>query len=120
MKNGESHGSKKQGLHRQADKLLPIITDKLAQLGYGDIAHQRLSQQNGNSELYQGLTRAADSKLEQVMIKWEISANIYYELTSLGHEIKTLKALNSYQLKTQNAITISAPVLADKSSIIKL
>ena len=52
------------------------------------------------------------------MIKWEISADIYYDLTSLGQEIKVHKALNISQIKAQNFINISPQILADKSLII--
>ena len=73
MKDEESHGSKKQELPLQADKLLPTITHTLMQLGYLNILHQRLSQQNDTAITYQGLSRAIHDQFGQVMIKWQLS-----------------------------------------------
>lgn len=122
MKNCESHWSKKQVLQKQSlqtqgELFLPSVTKALSKLGYLNPVHQRLSKQV-DIETYQGLTRATNNKLNPLMIKWEISADIYYELTSLGQEIKALKTLNSSQIKAQNFINISPKLLADKSLII--
>ncbi len=123
MKNGESHWSKKQVLQKQAlqtqgELFLPSVTKALSKLGYLNPVHQRLSKQVGVEQTYQGLTRATNNKLDLLMIKWEISADIYYDLTSLGQEIKVHKALNISQIKAQNFINISPQILADKSLII--
>ena len=122
MKNGESHWSKKQVLQKQAlqtqgELFLPSVTEALSKLGYLNPVHQRLSKQV-DVETYQGLTRATNNKLDPLMIKWEISADIYCDLTSLGQEIKAHKTLNSSQIKAQNFINISPQILADKSLII--
>ena len=117
MKNSASHYPTKQALQSQATQLLPLLTATLLKLSCKEIIHQRISQQNTT---YQGLTRATDDKFGQVMIKWEISADIYYDLTSLGREIKVLKALNSFQLKAQSFINIAPQILANKSSIVNI
>ena len=117
MKNSANHYPTKQALQSQATQLLPLLTATLLKLNYKDIIHQRISQQNTT---YQGLTRATDDKFGQVMIKWEISADIYYDLTSLGREIKVLKALNSYQLKAQSFINIAPQMLVNKSAIVNI
>lgn len=117
MKNSANHYPTKQALQSQATQLLPLLTATLLKLNYKEIIHQRISQQNTT---YQGLTRATDDKFGQVMIKWEISADIYYDLTSLGREIKVLKALNSYQLKAQSFINIAPQMLVNKSAIVNI
>jgi len=109
MKNEESHWSKKQGLQRQADKLLPTIANELAQLGYLDIVHQRLSQQNDSKKTYQGLSRATHDLFGKVMIKWQLSADSSLGLASLNHEIKVLMVLN--RLQSSNETAIAPPVL---------
>ena len=120
MKNSANHYPTKQALQSQATQLLPLLTATLLKLNYQEIIHQRISQQNIDAMVYQGLTRATDHKFGQVMIKWEISADIYYDLTSLGREIKVLKALNSFQLKAQSFINIAPQILANKSSIVNI
>lgn len=120
MPNNASHLADKQALQRQNELFLPLVTKALSKLGYLNLVHQRLSKQTGIEPIYQGLTRATDNKLEPLMIKWEISADIYYDLTSLGQEIKVLKSLNSLQCKAQNSINISPIILADNYSIITL
>ena len=117
MKNSASHYPTKQALQSQATQLLPLLTATLLKLSCKEIIHQRISQQNTT---YQGLTRATDDKFGQVMIKWEISADIYYDLTSLGREIKVIKALNSFQLKAQSFINIAPQILANKSVIVNI
>ena len=117
MKNSANKCLTKQALQSQATQLLPLLTATLLKLHYKDIIHQRISEHN---TAYQGLTRATDDKFGQVMIKWEISADIYYDLTSLGREIKVLKALNSFQLKAQSFINIAPQILANKSSIVNI
>ncbi|MGM8871677.1 serine/threonine protein kinase [Psychrobacter sp. 2Y5] len=114
MKNQESHGSKKQGLQGQAAKLLPTITHELAQLGYLDIVHQRLSQQNDSAKTYQGLSRAVHQQFNEVMIKWQLSTDILLDSTSLNHEIGVLRILNSLQSsnETANENAIAPPILA--------
>lgn len=120
MNNTDSHSSKKQALQIEAERLLPSITKTLAKLGYQNVVHQRISQHNIDAIAYQGLTRATDDNFGQVMIKWEISADIYYDLMSLGHEIKVLKALDSFQVKAQSFTNIAPQILANKSSIINI
>ena len=120
MKNSANHYPTKQALQSQATQLLPLLTATLLKLSYKDIIHQRISQQNMDAMVYQGLTRATDDKFGQVMIKWEISADIYYDLTSLGREIKVIKALNSFQLKAQSFINIAPQILANKSVIVNI
>ncbi len=120
MKNSANHYPTKQALQSQATQLLPLLTATLLKLNYKKIIHQRISQQSTDAMVYQGLTRATDDKFGQVMIKWEISADIYYDLTSLGREIKVLKALNSFQLKAQSFINIAPQILANKISIVNI
>ena len=117
MKNSANHYPTKQALQSQATQLLPLLTATLSKLNYKDIIHQRISQQK---TAYQGLIRATDDKFGQVMIKWEISADIYYDLTSLGREIKVQKALNSFRFKSQSFINITPQILANKSSIVNI
>lgn len=110
MKNEESHGSKKQELQGQAAKLLPTIANELAQLGYLDIVHQRIGQQNDGAKTYQGLSRALHQVFGEVMIKWQLSADSSLDSTSLNHEIEVLMVLNRLQNSNETAIT--PPVLA--------
>ena len=117
MKNSASNYPTKQALQTQATQLLPILTATFSDLNCKEITHQRISHQDTS---FQGLTKAQHSQFGQVMIKWEISTNIYYGLTNLGHEIKVLKALNGSQTKVQDSITIAPQLLTDKSLIIKI
>lgn len=122
MKNSAINYPTKQVLQTQATQLLPILTAAFSNLDYKEITHQRISHQDTSHQdiSFQGLTKARHSQLGQVMIKWETSANIYYDLTSLGHEIKVLKALNGSQAKAQASIIIAPQLLTDKSLIIKI
>lgn len=117
MKNSASNYPTKQALQTQATQLLPILTATFSDLNCKEITHQRISHQDTS---FQGLTKAQHSQFGQVLIKWEISTNIYYGLTNLGHEIKVLKALNGSQTKVQDSITIAPQLLTDKSLIIKI
>ncbi|MCG3881752.1 serine/threonine-protein kinase [Psychrobacter sp. Ps3] len=114
MKDEESHGSKKQELQLQADKLLPTITHTLMQLGYLNIVHQRLSQPNDTAKTYQGLSRAIHAQFGQVMIKWQLSPDSSLDAASLNHEIKVLKVVNRLQSSNKAAQknTTAPPVLA--------
>ncbi|MDN5566356.1 MAG: protein kinase [Psychrobacter sp.] len=117
MKNSANNFLTKQALQTQATQLLPTLTATFADLNYKETTHQRISQQDTS---FQGLTKAQHSQFGQVMIKWEVSANIYYALTSLGHEIKVLKTLHGSKAKAQTSITIAPQLLTDKSLIIKI
>ncbi len=117
MKNNAINYPTKQALQARATQLLPILTAALSDLNHKEITHQRISHQDTS---FQGLAKARHSQFGQVMIKWETSANIYYDLTSLGHEIKVLKALNGSQTKAQASIIIAPQLLTDKSSIIRI
>lgn len=114
MKNEESHGSNKQGLQKQADRLLPTIANALSPLGYLDIVHQRLSQQSDFAKTYQGLSRASHDQFGKVMIKWQLSADSSLGLASLNHEIEVSRILSGMQNsnETANENTIAAPILA--------
>lgn len=136
MKNSASNSSQIQALKIQAEQLLPLITKALSKQGYQNIAHQRISQQNESTNIdtdietnidakidirvYQGLTRATYNNFGQVMIKWEISANILYDLTSLAYEIKVIKALNSFEIRSQASINIAPQLLTDNYLLIKI
>ena len=122
MRNSANNYLTKQALQTKATQLLPILTAAFLDLHYKEITHQRISHQDTSYQDigFQGLTKARHSQFGQVMIKWEISANIYYDLTHLGHEIKVLQALNGSQCKTQPTINIAPQVLIDKSSMIKI
>lgn len=122
MKNSAINYPTKQVLQTQATQLLPILTAAFSNLDYKEITHQRISHQDTSHQdiSFQGLTKARHSQFGQVMIKWETTTNIYCDLTSLGHEIKVLKALNGSQTKAQVSITIAPQLLTDKRSIIKI
>lgn len=115
MKNSASNLLQIQALQIQAEQGLPLITHAMTTLGYQSVVHQRISQQNTAVTVYQGLTRATDDKFGQVMIKWEISKDIAYNLTRLNYEIKTLKALDSFKVQAQNLQAIASPVLDYKN-----
>lgn len=118
MKEGESHILNKQSLQQRADKLLPSITHKLTQLGYQAIAHQRISQQDSETSIYQGLTRATHSQFGQVMVKWQVNTDHSSNLTSLQHEIAVLIALNN--LQNMQAPTMAPLLLAFKNLHLKV
>ncbi len=118
MKTSESHGSKKKALQRQAEQLLPSVTAALSKLGYQEIAHQRISQQNSKMIIYEGLTRAIHDKFGQVMIKWQVSADNPPNLTSLEHEVAVLEALNNSQNLQTNVVAPS--LLAFKNLSLKM
>lgn len=109
-----------QTLRMQAAQLLPEVSNVLTKLGYHEIAHQRISQQNNDQKQhvkatsYQGLTRASHSQFGRVMIKWELSHNSNHELSTLRHEVAILTAVNNSQLTEAENITqdIAPPVLA--------
>ncbi len=117
MKTSESHGSKKQALQRQAEQLLPSITAALSKLGYQAIAHQRISQQNSETIIYQGLSRATHEQFGEVMIKWQIIADNSPNLILLEHEVAVLKALNKSENTQTNAVAPS--LLAFESLYLK-
>ncbi len=107
----------KQTLRRQAVQLLPELSGALTKLGYDEIAHQRISQQNNDQKhhvraiSYQGLTRARHSKFGRIMIKWELSHNSNHELSTLRHEVAVLTALNNSQSTgTQDNLQAIAPL----------
>lgn len=115
MPNNASHCLDKQALQIQAKQLLPPITKALAELGYLNIAHQRLSQQNHIRKNYQGLSRAAHKQFGQLMIKWQISADSVLDVSNLpqiNHEIAVLQALNKSQNTAKESIAIAPSLLA--------
>ncbi len=117
MQNNASHCLRKQALYSQGKLLLPKITAALSALNYQDIVHQRLSQQSDPAVAYQGLTRATHDQCNQVMIKWQLSADNPSDLTSLKYEVSVLQALNNWQ-STQIKSTAIAPSLLDSKTII--
>ncbi|OLF39400.1 MULTISPECIES: serine/threonine-protein kinase [unclassified Psychrobacter] len=124
MKNSASNLSTIQAikltLRRQAEELLPKLNTVLTKLGYYEIAHQRISQQNNDQKQqlkttsYQGLTRALHSQFGCVMIKWELSQHSNHELSTLQTEVAVLNAVSILQLTEAQNIpqTIVPPVLA--------
>lgn len=92
-----------QTLRMQAEELLPKVSNVLTKLGYHEISHQRISQQNDEQNQhvkttnYQGLTRARHSQSGRVMVKWELNHNSNHELSTLNHEIAVLTAVNNSQ-----------------------
>jgi serine/threonine-protein kinase len=124
MKNSASNPSTiqaiKQALRRQAEELLPELSGALTKLGYDEIAHQRISQQNNDQRQhvkntnYQGLTRTRHSQFGRVMIKWELSHESNHELSSSSHEAAVLTAVNISQSAGTHSIPqiIVPPVLA--------
>ncbi|WP_440453579.1 serine/threonine-protein kinase [Psychrobacter sp. ASPA161_9] len=103
-----------QTLRMQAEELLPKVSNVLTKLGYHEIAHQRISQQNNDQKRhvkatsYQGLTRASHSQFGRVMIKWELSHDINHKLSTLSHEVAALTAVSH----SQSTQAIAPPVLA--------
>lgn len=124
MKNSASNLTTIQALTQilrmQAEELLPELSAVLIKLGYYEISHQRISQQNNDQtphakvSNYQGLTRARHSQFGAVMIKWELNLGSNNELSKLRHEVAVLTALNNSQLTEAENIfqTIVPPVLA--------
>lgn len=115
MKNNASHLAEKQALSTQAYQLLPEITQALSALEYSDIVHQRLSQNNAHTIIYQGLTRAKQDQFGQVMIKWQLSANNDTDSTLLNHEIAVLKLLSSLQDKNKPITSIVPSLFTSKT-----
>ncbi|WP_201585325.1 serine/threonine-protein kinase [Psychrobacter jeotgali] len=114
MKNSASNHSQIQALQMQAEQLLPSITHALSNLGYQKAVHQRISQQNDDSEInYQGLTRAQCKPFGQIIIRWQLSLNPQNS-APLNHEIRVAKALNEWQNNQNNTI---APSLLAYNSI---
>lgn len=106
-----------QTLRMQAEELLPKVSKVLTKLGYHEIAHQRISQQNNDQKQhvkaisYQGLTRARHSQFGRVMIKWELNLGNNHELSTLCHEVAVLTALNNSQSTvTQDNLQAIAPL----------
>lgn len=103
-----------QTLRMQAEELLPKVSNVLTKLGYHEIAHQRISQQNNDQNQhvkatsYQGLTRARHSQFGRVMIKWELSHDINHKLSTLSHEVAALTAVSH----SQSTQAIVPPALA--------
>ncbi|MBO1530796.1 protein kinase [Psychrobacter sp. F1192] len=118
MRNSASNSAAIQALHRQAKQMLPALTDVLIGLGYSEIVHQRISQQNiaGAHDCYQGLTRAYQTRFGQVMIKWQLDSNPspMADNSSLHHEIRVLRTLNQYQ---KNSSAIITPPWLDHKTI---
>ncbi|MEN2750621.1 serine/threonine-protein kinase [Psychrobacter sp. FBL11] len=116
-----------QTLRRQAEELLPKLNTVLEGLGYYEITHQRISQQNNDQRQYvkntsyQGLTRARHSQLCRVMIKWELSHDSNHELSTLQREVAVLTAVShSRSTGTQNTPqTIVPPVLSFETVYMK-
>lgn len=139
MKNSASNSSIKQAssaqqvLKEQSAPLLPALTDSLAALGYSEICHQRISQQestyqNGNQQhhikafSYQGLTRAQHLQFGYVMIKWELNSASNNASSHLSHEMVVLQALNkAQQTQVQNNIeSIVPPILVYDTLIVNV
>ncbi len=112
MKNSASNHLTKQALQTQATQLLPILTAAFLDLNYKEITHQRISHQDIG---FQGLTKARHSQFGQVMIKWEITKDAFYNLTEFNDEIKILQALDAFIIKAQNIKAITSPVLEYKN-----
>lgn len=109
-----------QNLRMQAVQLLPKLISVLKALGYHEIAHQRISQQNNDQSQYvkatnyQGLTRARHSQFGCVMIKWELNLGSNHELSTLSHEVAILTVFNNSKLTGAQNIpqVIASPILA--------
>ncbi|AMN49937.1 serine/threonine-protein kinase [Psychrobacter sp. P2G3] len=103
-----------QTLRMQAEELLPKVSNVLTKLGYHEISHQRISQQNDDQNQhvkttnYQGLTRARHSQFGRVMIKWELSHDINHKLSTLSYEVAALTAVSH----SQSTQSIVPPALA--------
>lgn len=125
MQNNASHclqkqAMQKQNLYSQGQLLLPEVTAALSALSYRDIVHQRLSQQSDPAVTYQGLTYAIHNQFNQVMIKWQLSADNSSDLSSfsvsLEHEASVLQVLNNWQ-STPIKSTAIAPSLLESKTI---
>ncbi|MGM8908718.1 serine/threonine-protein kinase [Psychrobacter sp. 1U1] len=116
-----------QTLRRQAEELLPEVSNVLTKLGCYEIAHQRISQQNNDQKhhvraiSYQGLTHARHLKFGRIMIKWELSHDSNHALSTLQREVAVLIAVShSRSTGTQNTLqTIVPPVLAFETVYMK-
>ncbi|MBU5617880.1 protein kinase [Psychrobacter sp. TAE2020] len=139
MKNSASNCSQIQALQRQSKQLLPEITAIFLQLDYGQIVHQRISQQNSSQDefcqtatiqqaitqtvLYQGLTRARHPSFGAVMIKWQLTladSSNSYQAADLNHEAHVLQALQISQQSPTATLAIAPPTLAYTTSPINL
>ena len=125
MKNSASNSSitqassAQQVLKEQSAPLLSALTAALAALIYGEICHQRISQQgNIKTNSYQGLTRAQHPQFGSVMIKWQLNSDSNHVLSNdLNYEVAVLSALNISQLiqaqkNAESRLAIAPPVLA--------
>ncbi|MGP4714558.1 MULTISPECIES: serine/threonine protein kinase [unclassified Psychrobacter] len=107
MKDSAAMSLEQQALQVQASQLLPMITRKFFKLGYQNMAHQRISQQADNTQIYQGITRAQHEQFGDVMIRWQLSMD---DCSSEFHdEAKVLRALEQNH---KNLIAIAPSVLA--------
>ncbi|WP_350558880.1 protein kinase domain-containing protein [Psychrobacter sp. CAL346-MNA-CIBAN-0220] len=134
MKNSASNPFITQALRAQAVQLLPLLTTSLSKLGYHQLSHQRISQQDSHQQYhiktttYQGLTRAQHTQFGDVMIKWELmprNTDANHRSSDLSHEIAVLQILNkSAPTEAQNnsttSLCIAPPILAYDASQINI
>ena len=124
MKNSASNPTTLQALQAQATQILPPLAAALSKLGYAEIAHQRIAQQNTDRNgyantyvsdaVYQGLTRAQHARFGSVMIKWQLDANRMQEESGLPYEVGVLKELNLSGLShtdNKSVSSIAPPIL---------
>lgn len=119
-KSNDNYMSIIQALQRQAQQLLPIISQALIAQGFSEIEHQRISQQHNQETpdshtddmCYQGLTRAQHLQLGWVMIKWQLSSEACHISGDLIREANILAALNTVS-REKNTLTNIAPPLLD-------
>lgn len=124
MKNSASNPIAIQALQSSAMQILPPLTAMLTKLGYAEIVHQRIAQQNNEQKppvtvvsalCYQGLTRAQHPQFGRVMIKWQLDANRMQQELGLPYEVGILKELNPShfsQTDTEHVSSIAPPILA--------
>lgn len=125
MKNSASNLTTIQVLQVQAVQILPPVTAALSKLGYAEIVHQRIAQQNtdqnGSANVYvsdvayQGLIRAQQSQFGRVMIIWQLDTHRMQQELGLPYEVGILKELNHLCLSQTHAKPVSfiaPPVLS--------
>ncbi|WP_201575046.1 protein kinase [Psychrobacter sp. H8-1] len=121
MKDSVSNLASIPALQVQAVQILPPVTAALSKLGYAEIVHQRIAQQNteqnvyDNDTIYQGLTRAQQSQFGRVMIKWQLDTHRMQQKLGLPYEVGILKELNHLCLSQTHAKPVSfiaPPVLS--------
>ena len=101
-------------------EILPVLTTIFSSLHYSEIAHQRVSQQSDSGEAnYQGLTRSQHAQFGQLMIKWQLSADINKKSADLFYESDVLKSIN-ISISENSLPAIATPILAHDTVTIQI